>query len=81
MRNIVGPRISKARERHDPPLTQEALAARLQLEGWDLSRSGLAKIEAGIRKVNDVEVVVLARCLKVSVGWLFCEAETTVNEL
>jgi transcriptional regulator with XRE-family HTH domain len=76
MRNIVGSRISKARERHDPPLTQEGLAARLQLEGWDLSRGGLAKIEAGIRKVTDVEVAILSRCLKVSVAWLFGESET-----
>jgi hypothetical protein len=30
----------------------------------------LAKIEAGIREVRDYEIVILARVLKVDVGWL-----------
>ena len=44
-------------------LSQEALAAKLQLAGWDLSRAGLSKIEAGLRRVNDAEAWLLARVL------------------
>ncbi len=70
MKNIVGRRVQEARSRFKPPLSQEELAARLQLEGWHISRVTLAKIEAGIRRVADFELVILARALKVSPDWL-----------
>jgi DNA-binding XRE family transcriptional regulator len=44
-------------------LSQEALAAKLQLAGWDLSRAGVSKIEAGLRRVNDAETWMLAKVL------------------
>jgi transcriptional regulator with XRE-family HTH domain len=44
-------------------LSQEALAAKLQLAGWDISRAGLSKIEAGLRRVNDAETWMLAKVL------------------
>ncbi|HRH98290.1 MAG TPA: helix-turn-helix transcriptional regulator [Prosthecobacter sp.] len=34
-----------------------------QLAGWDLSRETLSKIEAGLRRVNDAEVMMLAKVL------------------
>ena len=73
MRNIVGPRVKLARHRFDPRMTQDALALRLQLDGWDISRTGVAKIELGIRQVTDVEVVRLVKALKVSAAWLLGE--------
>ena len=69
--NIVGYRVRIARKQHKPPLTQESLAARLQLAGWDIGRAGVAKIELGLRQVTDIEVVKLAAALDVSVTWLF----------
>ena len=57
--NLVGPVVRKLRM--EAGLSQEALAARLQVAGWDLSRGGLSKIEARLRRVNDAEVLVLAR--------------------
>ena len=62
VRNLVGPVVRKLRM--DAGLSQEALAARLQVAGWDISRAGLSKIEARLRLVNDAELVVLARVLK-----------------
>ena len=38
--------------------------------GWDLSRAGLSKIEAGLRLVIDAEAVVLARVLGVALDEL-----------
>ena len=61
--NLAGSRIRKLRVADS--LTQEQLAARCQTVGWDVTRSTLAKIEAGVRRLNDAEVAVLARCLKV----------------
>lgn len=70
MKNIVGPRVREARFKHKPSMTQESLAARLQLAGLDLSRTAIAKIEIGYREVSDVELRELARVLGVSADWL-----------
>ena len=70
MKNIVGKRVQEARRKFKPALSQEELAARLQLDGWEISRGTLAKIEAGVREVTDFEVMKLAKTLKVSPEWL-----------
>ena len=75
MKNIVGKQVKLARSRFSPRLTQAALAANLQLTGWDIDRVGIAKIETGIRQVTDIEVVKLAKALEVSVGWLLGETK------
>jgi transcriptional regulator with XRE-family HTH domain len=59
-----------ARRKFKHPLLQEALAVRLELDGWKIRRGTLSKIEAGIRRVTGFEVVALARTLKVSPDWL-----------
>lgn len=43
MVNLVADQVSQFRNEHG--WTQEELADRLQLAGWDISRSGLSKIE------------------------------------
>lgn len=73
--NLVGPRVREARLRHSPPKTQAEVAEELQLGGWDISRSGVAKIELRLRKVTDIEVLQLASALGVSVSWLYEERE------
>ncbi len=47
-------------------LSQEQLAAKLQLEGVDLTRSAVAKLEAGQRHVYLKELLALGRILDVS---------------
>ncbi len=54
----VGQRIRLLREKAG--LTQEQLAARLQVRGCDVTRSALAKIEVGQRHIYAVEI----RCLR-----------------
>lgn len=71
MMNIVGKRVQEARLKFTPPLSQEELAARLELNGWRISRGTLAKIESGVRQVTDIEVMALSKALKVSADWLF----------
>ena len=67
--NLIGPTVRKLRMA--AKLSQEALAARLQVAGWDITRGGLSKIEARIRRVNDAEVLVLATVLKCGLADLY----------
>jgi transcriptional regulator with XRE-family HTH domain len=67
-RNAVGSRIRLVRNKAG--LTQNALAAKLQLSGLDIEQPQLAKIEAGIRSVYDFELAVIARVLRVSIDSL-----------
>lgn len=57
-RNIVGPIVRELREKNG--LTQPQLVAKLNVQGWDVSRETLAKIEAQIRWVADFETLRLA---------------------
>ena len=68
-RNTVGPLIRKYRSQKG--LTQEALAAKLQVAGLDMDRAAVAKVESQIRSVFDYELAVMARVLKVSAEKLF----------
>ncbi len=69
-RNIVGMRIRQARKAAKPPITQSDLIARVQLLDMNIDQSGLSKIENGQRPVSDIEILALAKALKVSVSWL-----------
>ncbi len=46
-------------------LSQEQLAARCGVVGWDISRGTLAKVEAQVRCVTDGELAYLALALRV----------------
>ncbi len=69
-KNIVGIRVRQARKAAKPPITQLDLIARLQLLDINIDQSGLSKIENGQRPVADIEVVALAKALKVTEEWL-----------
>ena len=66
--NLIGDRVRKLRESRN--LTQDQLAGACQRLGWDVSRVTLAKIETGVRAVNDGEIVILAAVLKCPAGKL-----------
>ena len=67
--NVVGDQVRRFRSAKD--WSQEALAARCQLLGWDISRGTLSKIEAGLRRVTDAEVFLLAKVLDRPLADLF----------
>ena len=52
--------------RNEKKLTQEQLAARMQLLGCDITRSALAKIEVGQRMLCPDELKALRSALSVS---------------
>lgn len=69
-KNIVGARVRQARKANKPMITQNDLVARLQLQDMNIDQSALSKLENGQRPVSDIEVLALARALKVSPAWL-----------
>ena len=75
-RNVVGDQVRQARKAARPPITQIDLVARLQILSMQIDQSGLSKIESGRRPVTDIEVMALAKALKVSVAWLLRETDT-----
>ncbi|MBE6587414.1 MAG: helix-turn-helix transcriptional regulator [Ruminococcaceae bacterium] len=60
----IGKNIRTLRERAG--LTQEQLSAKLQLNGCDLTRSAVAKIEVGQRHIYPDEIILIKEILKVS---------------
>lgn len=74
--NIIGPTVRRIRV--ELGLTQDALAARCQLSGWDLSRETLSKIESQLRRINDAEVMLVAKVLKCDIQDLFPDTIKTV---
>jgi len=69
-KNVVGAQVKKARKNAKPPITQNELVARLQIQGIKIDQATLSKIENGTRPVFDYEVVALAEALKVAAEWL-----------
>ncbi len=72
-KNNVGPQVR--RKRYALGWSQSTLAAKLQLGGLDISRSGVSKIEARLRFVDDKDIMFLAEVLKVPVQDLFPRRE------
>lgn len=66
---IVGNNIKILREKAN--MTQETLAARLQLHGCDITRSAIAKIEVGQRHLYPDEIVLIKTILSVSYEDIF----------
>lgn len=69
-KNISGTRIAEARQKCEPPLTQDALSGKLARLGIQLDRAAIAKIETNRRRVLDYELKALACVLAVDVAWL-----------
>lgn len=67
--NNIGPQVR--RRRYALGWSQSTFAAKLQLAGLDISRSGVSKIEARLRFVDDKDLMFLAEVLKVPVQELF----------
>jgi len=61
--NHVGKAVAQLRKAQR--LTQDALAARAQVAGWEVSTDIIRKIELGAREVTDIELKKLAKMLRV----------------
>lgn len=66
---IIGKNIRKLRLKAG--MTQETLSAKLQLAGCDITRSAVAKIEAGQRHLYPDEIILLKQILNTSYDKIF----------
>lgn len=67
-KNISGKRIKETRQKLK--LSQETLAAKLQLEGVSIERDSISRIEIGTRFVADYELRTIAEILGVTPAYL-----------
>lgn len=67
-KNICGDRVRTARKKLG--LSQEDLAARLQVSGVIIERNSISRIESGDRFVADYELLALSSILKVTPAYL-----------
>jgi len=67
--NVIGPQIRKFREQKG--WTQDELAVKLQVLGWDISRESVTRMETQDRRVPDLEMFVVAAALGVTSDELF----------
>lgn len=69
--NAIGPALRRLRNARD--WSQEDLAARCQLRGWDIDRVIVAKIESQLRAVSDWELLKLCEITGIApnelLGW------------
>lgn len=54
------------RQRETKQMTQEQLSTKLQLEGCDITRSAIAKIEVGQRHIYPDEIKLIKEILNIS---------------
>ena len=67
-KNICGERVKEARKKLN--MSQENLAAKLQLEGIVIERDSISRIEIGTRFVADYEIAALCKVLKVTPAFI-----------
>ena len=65
--NLCGGLVAALRKSKRPRLSQRALADLLQLNGLDVDKNAVQRIEGGQRFVTDIELSALAQALEVDV--------------
>ncbi len=75
--NICGTRIRLGRALQKPPITQEELARKINLMGYDITPLMISRIEKNQRHVCDAELRILSEALGVSMEWL-CQKNNSI---
>lgn len=58
--NICGEKIYDMRKAHIPKMSQRILAEKMQIQGIDLDKNAIQRIESGDRFVTDIELKAFA---------------------
>ena len=73
--NICGRQIHLTRtgkyDKQHEKISQDLLAARLQVAGLDIDRTAISRIETGKRMLKDTEVITFAKVLNVPLAVLY----------
>lgn len=67
--NICGKNIKEIRK--EQKITQDELCARMQVMGYQISRSDISKLENGKKFITDFEVLGFSKALKISILELY----------
>lgn len=67
--NICGENIANFRK--ELKVSQRELADKMQLEGLDIDKNAVQRIEAGKRFITDIELVIIAKVLNKSILELY----------
>ena len=70
LNNISGTKIALLRKNMKPKMSQRVLAEKLQLQGIDVDKNAVQRIECGKRFVTDIELVSFAKIFDISVDEL-----------
>lgn len=68
--NICGEKIYMLRKMQLPKMSQRILAEKLQLNGIDVDKNAIQRIESGQRFVTDIELLQIAKIFNVSCDYL-----------
>lgn len=68
--NICGKKIYLLRKQLYPKVSQRAFAEKLQLNGIDLDKNAIQRIECGKRFVTDIELKAFAQILNTTTDFL-----------
>ena len=79
--NISGLKIKELRQAHPSSPSQRQFADYLQLEGIDLDKNAIQRIEAGKRFVTDIELKAIAKVLNVTADALLEEPLQNENNI
>ena len=71
--NFCGAQVQKLRKAQH--WSQRQLADRLQLQGLDLDKNAIQRMEAGLRFVTDIELLALSKAFEVPLEILFWKDE------
>ena len=71
--NVCGKKIARLRQERVPKTSQRALTDLLQLEGIDLDKNAIQRIESGKRFVTDIELRVFAKIFGITAEELLQE--------
>ncbi len=74
--NLCGQKIAKIRKQKK--LSQRRLAAKMQLLGFDVDHYFIRRVENGERFVTDIDLVIFARALEVSITDLLAEDDVNL---
>ena len=72
--NIAGLNIARLRKSLIPKTSQRALADKMQLEGIELDKNAIQRIESGQRFITDIELKAFAKVLQVDYSVLLKES-------
>lgn len=64
--NICGNKIGELRKQQSPKMSQRLLAEKLQVQGLDIDKNAVQRIESGQRFITDIELKAFSKIFGVS---------------